>query len=1098
MKIKITYYSFLFLFVLSCSLSAQQGWWTWLKGSATAGGAATYGTLGVPAPANTPPSMYQSAACWVDSKGVFWQYGGGNGNYSSALFKYDPATNMWTWVQGSSTLGLNPVWGTQGVAAPTNTPGSRGMGIATWVDANDNLWLFGGNAMGSNGGFKGWMHDLWKYDPVTNMWTWVHGPSTSNSPGVYGTKGIPNPNNVPAPRYECNATWVDNNGKFWMFGGGSNTGTLNDLWKYDPVSNQWTWMKGSQTAGNAGSYGTKGVPLASNEPPARWAYCRWKDNNGNFWLFGGTHSSNTQSMNDMWMFNPSTNNWTWVSGTNLKDQLPPIPTKCNPSTTNYPQARYENPIAWKDLCGNLWMFGGHWAPGLSVPDINDIWCYKVQTNEWVFVGGNIGANNGTQGVPAASNMPSAHYSSAAWSYNNVFYFFGGRNNTGSDVNTLWRYYPDTTCAGSTCNVQINPTAGFNGTNLTGCASLTVSFTNTSTNATSWSWNFGDGNISTLQNPVHTYTIPGTYNVQLIAYNGTNSDTLIQNNYVTVYSSAVASFTSSNDTVCVGQVISFTNNSTNANSYSWNFGDGNSSTNINPTHSYASTGNYIVTLIALGSNNCNDTITDTLTVLSANVTAAYAASPIQGCGPLNVIFTNNSTGATYYSWNFGNGQTSNAVSPTYNYTAAGTYTVTLIAGTNSICGVAEDSVKTIVITVGSSPSLSINSTQTSCTGNTGTATVTPSGGTSPFTYSWNNGQTSATATGLGSGTYTVTVTDALGCTATSNVSVSTVNGPNASISAGSPISCFGGINGSAIVTANGGTAPYTYSWNPGGATTQTATGLAAGTYSVIITDASGCTTLQSITIAQPTAINSSISSTPDTCSKNIGTATAIASGGTAGYTYNWNNGGTSATISGLSTGTYSVLITDANNCTNTQTVIVSPYSTATITASANVTITYGASANLSATGGIAYSWTPPVNLSCTNCPNPIATPSATTTYTVYGIDAYGCSNFDSVTVTVETPCYMETLEKIVPNAFSPNGDGKNDVLCISQNICIRNFNLKIFDRWGSVLFETSDYSRCWDGTYNDKLLNSAGFIYVFNAEIINGDTINQKGIISLIR
>lgn len=1017
-----------FTFLLASQLvhAQQQGWWTWIKGTATSpvtSGAAVFGTQGVPAAGNTPESMYQSAACWTDSQGNLWQYGGGNVNYSSALFKYNPGTNMWTWVQGPNTLGNAPVWGTKGVAAPANTPGQRGMGVATWVDAQDNLWLFGGNSIGSGGGtIKGWMADLWKYDPVTNMWTWMSGPSQMNQAGVYGTQGVTSPANFPTGRYECNATWVDAAGNFWLFGGGSQMGTMNDLWKYNPTTNQWTWMKGSQAAGNAGTYGTKGVAAAANNPPARWAYCRWKDNNGNFWLFGGTHSSNTQSMNDLWKFDPTTNNWTWMSGSNLKDQLPALPAKCIPSTTAYPQARYENPIAWKDICGNLWMFGGHWAPGLSAPDINDIWCYKVATNEWVLVGGNISANNGvpgTQGVPAATNIPPSQYGAAAWSYNNVFWLFGGRaGNSGTDVNSLWRYYPDTTCAQSTCTVA-NPNAGFNSTTLSGCEDLTVTFNNTSTNSTSWNWNFGDGSNSTTQNPTHTYTAAGTYTVTQIAYNGGNSDTLVQPNYITVFPSAVAAFTASTNTVCIGQTATFTNGSSNASSYTWNFGDGGTSTATDPTHSYTSTGTYTVTLIAVSANGCNDTLTQPMSVLSSSVTASYTQSA-NGCAPLTVTFNNTSVGATTYTWTLGNGQTAITTSATATYTAAGTYSVSLISSTNSICGVASDTAYSTVI-IGQSPSLTM--------------------------------------------------------------------------SALTNVSCFGGSNGTGTVSATGGSTPYTYLWNPTSVASATATGLSAGIYTVTVTDATGCSSTQSITITQPAALTASITTTQATCNSSDGTATANAASGTVPYTYLWNNGQSSQTATGLAAGNYSCTVTDANGCSQIFSSSVSSTSGPTASVSANVNIQQGSSTTLSASGGISFAWSPASSLNDSTLSNPVATPSSTTTYCVFVYDANGCYDSACVIVTVEVPCGVFYL----PNAFSPNEDGENEVFKAYVNpLCVTEFKLIIYNRWGEKIFETNDVTNGWDGKVRDVISNSAVYAYYCKVKLTDGKEIFKEGNVSLVR
>ena len=196
----------------------------------------------------------------------------------------------------------------------------------------------------------------------------------------------------------------------------------------------------------------------------------------------------------------------------------------------------------------------------------------------------------------------------------------------------------------------------------------------------------------------------------------------------------------------------------------------------------------------------------------------------------------------------------------------------------------------------------------------------SGGVSPFTYSWSNGASSATANGLLAGAYTVTVTDANNCSETGTATVSDAGAPSISIS-GSDVSCNGGNDGSASIIASGGTLPYTYLWNTS-ATTSAISSIAAGTYSVDVSDASGCTASTSIIISEPTALTLSMNVTDASCGMMDGTATVTASGGTGTYTYMWNDGQTTATAVALAAGTYSVTVTDVNNCSTNSSVVVS--------------------------------------------------------------------------------------------------------------------------------------------------------------------------------
>ena len=228
------------------------------------------------------------------------------------------------------------------------------------------------------------------------------------------------------------------------------------------------------------------------------------------------------------------------------------------------------------------------------------------------------------------------------------------------------------------------------------------------------------------------------------------------------------------------------------------------------------------------------------------------------------------------------------------------------------------------------------TNPTCNGGTnGSATVTPTG-TAPFTYSWNTipVQTTQTATGLGAGTYTVTVTDNNGCQSTATVTLTNPPAMTAPITS-TNVTCNGGNNGSATVNPTGSTGPYTYLWS-NGQTTQTATGLIAGTYTVTVTSAVGCTVTNTVTITQPTPITVTTTTVSATCSLLNGSATANPSGGVGPYTYSWNTipVQTTQTATGLGAGTYTVTVTGAGGCTATATATVS--TTGSISATATGT------------------------------------------------------------------------------------------------------------------------------------------------------------------
>ncbi|MFD0988718.1 hypothetical protein ACFQ1R_01300, partial [Mariniflexile jejuense] len=222
--------------------------------------------------------------------------------------------------------------------------------------------------------------------------------------------------------------------------------------------------------------------------------------------------------------------------------------------------------------------------------------------------------------------------------------------------------------------------------------------------------------------------------------------------------------------------------------------------------------------------------------------------------------------------------------------------------------------------------STTKTNVSCNGGSnGSATVTASGGAGGYTYSWTpSGGTSASATGLSAGSYTCTITDSNSAFITKTVTLTQPSAISVTPASQTNISCFAGSNGAASVnTPTGGSGGYTYNWTPGNPTgdgTKSVTGLTAGTWTCTVTDSNGCSSSQSFTVTQPTAlVATATSQTNISCNGGSnGSATVTASGGASGYTYSWApSGGTGATATGLSAGVYTVTITDANACTTTK-------------------------------------------------------------------------------------------------------------------------------------------------------------------------------------
>lgn len=382
----------------------------------------------------------------------------------------------------------------------------------------------------------------------------------------------------------------------------------------------------------------------------------------------------------------------------------------------------------------------------------------------------------------------------------------------------------------------------------------------------------------------------------------------------------------------------------------------------------------------------NTTTPTNLAICYNTTTTLSAT---GGGTLG--WYSSSTGGTY----LGGG--------TSFTTAALTATTSFYVQDSSGCAVSPRTQITVTV----NPQLTSSATSIvniSCNGGTnGAATAVAGGGTAPYTYSWApSGGTAATATGLVAGGYTCTITDAAGCTRTQSVNLTQPAVLGSSITSQTNISCNGGANGAATVAVTGGAPGYTYSWAPSGGTAASISGRIAGTYTCTITDANSCTRTQTVTLTQPTAIAPSVSSqTNISCNGgNNGAATVAVSGGTPGYTYSWApSGGIAASISGRTSGTYTCTITDANGCTQTQTVSLTQPTviTSSVASQTNVSCNGGANgaATVSVSGGVpgyTYSWAPSGGTAAS------VTGRTAGTYTCTITDANGCTRTQTVNIT----------------------------------------------------------------------------------------------------
>lgn len=451
MRCKTIIITYIFLIAYT-NLSAQSGQWTWIKGSSTINKNGIYGSLGV-ADTNTNPGSRRGGVTWIDNEGNFWLWGGdsfgasGNNGYINDLWKYSPLTNKWQWVNGDSSKNKKAVYGSKGVASPANKPGAR-IGSATWSDNAGNLWLFGGFTYQFIN-----LNDLWKYSIANNQWTWVKGDTTEQS-GVYGIKGTPSNNTAPCSRSFA-ATWTDQSGNFFLFGGTNTIGQVNgynDVWKYNIANNQWTWLSGDSTPNVLSINGTQNVPSINNKPGTRYGSVAWADNFGNAYVWGGLGYSSTtlNYLADLWKYNATNNTWTWIKGNAEGNDYGIYGTQGIPSQFNKPGARCFA-TGWTDNEGKLWLLGGRGNSQSDFGDMNDMWSFNTTDNNWTWVKGGTGTYAqgvyGTQGIPSLLNTPGAREQSYGWKdKNGSMWVFGGGGYAalgGNEffLNDLWKYTP---------------------------------------------------------------------------------------------------------------------------------------------------------------------------------------------------------------------------------------------------------------------------------------------------------------------------------------------------------------------------------------------------------------------------------------------------------------------------------------------------------------------------------------------------------------------------------------------------------------------------------------------------------------------------------
>jgi N-acetylneuraminic acid mutarotase len=361
----------------------------------------------------------------------------------------------WTWVAGANTDNIDGVYGIRNVPAATTLPGSR-VGHSMAMDSLGNLWLFAGHGRDELSGVDNYLNCLWKFDISINQWIWVSGSKTANVTGLYGTINNSSAANYPGARRDT-ILQIDTNDHLWIFGGygrdGAGTlGFLNDVWKFNPNNQEWTYVKGaSVVSANAATYGTKGTAAVANTPAGRRNMLSWIDATNQIWMFGGYNSAN-EFFSDLWKFNTTLLRWTWVHGPNTVDEDGVYGTQGTGAVANNPGARHST-TGWIDSSGDLFLFGGFGYDEISgvADELNDLWQYDVSGDTWAWVTGakTSGEANTvtTIGTLNPSDRPGARYRASSWiDSDGHYYIFGGVGIdsavTTGNLNDLWKFDTD--------------------------------------------------------------------------------------------------------------------------------------------------------------------------------------------------------------------------------------------------------------------------------------------------------------------------------------------------------------------------------------------------------------------------------------------------------------------------------------------------------------------------------------------------------------------------------------------------------------------------------------------------------------------------------
>jgi gliding motility-associated-like protein len=591
-----------------------------------------------------------------------------------------------------------------------------------------------------------------------------------------------------------------------------------------------------------------------------------------------------------------------------------------------------------------------------------------------------------------------------------------------------------------------PTARFGAEKTLFCPATALQFRDSSIgNSLTYAWSFGDGATAAIQNPTHAYPAPDSiYSVKLVVTDAYGcSDSATRNNYISIKGPKALFGVKDSTTICPPLETQFFFKGQDYESFFWDFGDGGSSSQLNPRHFYNTYGAYTVKLYVTGYGGCIDSASSIVNVYNPYSTTTITYSPVTACNELTVNFSVTPTSSTRFQFYFGDGSVDSSQQQTFQhfYNLPNFYSPFVLLADSVGCLVVVGGPSTIRV-LGAVPLFGVDRKKF-CDSGTVFFTDYSQGIADPIvskTWDFGDGNTSTAKDAIhfysqpGLYTPSLTVVSQAGCTKTLVDTIRVLGTPHPVITSVDVIcnNLFVNFNGTPQVPPDTAIA-WKWDFGDGQASDQQNVQIKyanAGNYTIHLTatNSLGC---------------------KDTVSKGI-----------------------------------TVYPLPAITITGDTSLIVGTGITIPLTYSPNV---------------VSYNWTPPLNLSCTDCPNPFANPKFTTTYKVTVNDSNGCVSSRNVTVLV----LCNNKNFFIPNTFSPNNDGSNDWFYPRGTGIDRIQAMRIFNRWGELVYEkknfpANDFQSGWNGMYKGKPAGVDTYVYMIDIICENAAIITYKGNVTLIR